>query len=165
MCTMNKAARLKNHLTWLFLPLALLLSTDSLAMPNYHIFSEVRGIVVSEGEPVAGARIERTYSWTWKNRKGSDSAVTNAKGEFHLPEITGFALLGWLPHEPVIVQAIRITNRGTTYDAWLYAKRDYDKNGELNGKPMVLYCSLQTPVRRFETGVIGNTAAGICELR
>ena len=134
-------------------------------MFDYCIFSEVRGVVVSNGKPVVGAIVARTYSWTWKNRKGNDQVVTNDKGEFLLPEITGFALLGWLPHEPVIEQAIRINYQGKSFDAWMYAKGVYELNGELNGKPFNLYCSLEAPKQRFETGVIGNTAAGICQLR
>jgi len=145
--------------------LALLFSTESMAMFDYYIFSEVRGVVVSNGKPVVGARLERSYSWSWKNRKGQDETVTNDKGEFYFPEITGFAWLGWLPHEPVIRQNIQIKYEGKSYEAWFYFKRDYDRNGELGGKPLDLYCSLQAPSESLETGVVGAVATGICRLR
>jgi len=157
----NQLTRIRIALLWL----ALLFSTESLAMFNYSLFSEVRGVVVSQGKPVVGATIERTYRWTWKNKNGSESVVTNEKGEFYFSEITGFAFLGWLPHEPMIEQTIRIKHQGKSFDAWMYDKRDYDRNGELNGRPINLFCSLEAPVSKIETGVQGNRAAGICELR
>jgi len=147
------------------LSLALLFSTESLAMFNYSIFSQVRGVVVSQGKPVAGAIIERSFDWTWKNKKGEDQTSTNDKGEFHLPEIVGTAFLGWLPHQAMIQQTILIKHGGRSYDAWLYTKSNYRTNGELNGKPIQLYCSLEAPAQRKESGVANRWVNGICELR
>jgi hypothetical protein len=155
----------KNSALLVTLLALLLFSTESMAMFNYYIFSEVRGVVVSNGKPVAGAVLERTYDWTWKNQKGRDETVTNDKGEFHFPEITGFALLGWLPHEPVIEQTIRITYDAKSYVAWGHNKHNYDRNGELNGKTPMLYCALEAKDTIKESGSWGGAVTGICELR
>jgi len=147
------------------LSLALLFSTESLAMFNYSLFSEVRGVVVSQGKPVAGAVIERSYDWSWKEQQGKDQVVTDDKGEFYLSPIVGTAFLGWLPHQPMVQQTISIKHGGRSYDAWLYTKSNYRPNGELSGKPIQLYCSLEAPAQKKESGVPNRWVNGICELR
>jgi hypothetical protein len=161
---MNSAPR-KTYLVSILFLVGLLFSKDSMAMLNYCLFSEVRGVVASDGKPVTNATIERTYSWGWNSKKGGDTTKTNDKGEFQFPQINGFALMAWMPHEPLIMQSIRIKANGISYNAWESIKRNYDKNGELDdGKPLVLYCSLQAPERTFEATQYTN-ATGICELR
>ena len=134
-------------------------------MFNYNLFSAVRGVVVSNGQPVPGATIERTYEWGWKSSSGKDQAATNAKGEFQLPEVVESAFFGWLPHQAMVRQTIQIKHAGKVYDAWLYTKSNYKANGELNGRPIVLHCSLEAPAQRKESGVPNRWVNGICELR
>ena len=134
-------------------------------MFNYHIFSEVRGVVTSNGQPVSGATIERSYDWTWKGDSDRDQTTTNDKGEFRLPAITRTAFLGWLPHQVMIRQTIQIKHANKTHDAWLYTKSNYREHGELNGRPINLYCSLEAPVARKESGIANRWVNGICEIR
>ena len=141
---------------------ALLLTTanEAKAMGKMCLFSAVRGVVLDHGKPVAGARIERSYKWRWKNQTGSDEVVTDAHGAFVLQAIWGSSLSGsLLPHEPFVEQTILIQYGGATYNAWMLDKRDYDENGELDGRPISLLCKLEAePVRH---GVV----FGICELQ
>lgn len=123
------------------------------------LFSAVRGTVLQDGKPVSGAAVDREFEWAWKSETGRDGTTTDANGAFALPDITRKSLFGsLLPHEPLVKQTITITHAGKTYKAWVMFKRDYDENGELNGKPIVMTCRLETePQRRGEV-------FGICEL-
>ena len=128
-------------------------------MAKMVIFSTVQGRVLDNGKPVAGAQIERTFKWAWKDETGSDTATTGATGEFALPAIERSSFLGsLLPHEPVIRQSITIRHGGKAYEAWLHNKHSYDNNAELGGKPIRLVCKLETPPQRRSGDI-----CGICE--
>ena len=138
----------------------LLLTTadEANAMGKMCLFSAVRGVVLDHGKPVEGARIERSYKWSWKNEGGSDQATTDAQGAFALPAIWGHSLLGsLLPHEPFVEQTILIHHAGNTYKAWMLDKRNYNENGELGGRPVSLVCRLEAEV------VHHGKVYGICE--
>jgi hypothetical protein len=129
------------------------------AMAKMVIFSAVNGRVMQDGKPVVGAVIERKFKWGWKDETGTDRATTGAQGEFSLPAIERSSLLGsLLPHEVVIDQTMVIQHDGKTYKAWALFKRDYDNNGELDGRPIRITCHLDKPPARR-----GNVF-GICEV-
>jgi hypothetical protein len=112
------------------------------------LFSPVKGHVVLKGKPVAGAVIERSYDWAWKNQKGHDQTTTDQNGEFSLPAIYGTMILGSVfPHEPSINQEILVEFEGKSYGAWYAFKREYTEYGELggslNGQPIDLLCDLE----------------------
>ncbi len=133
--------------------------TGAQAMAKMCLFSEVEGTVLEQGMPVEGASIEREYRWSWKDETGKDSAVTDGSGTFRLPGVFRSSLLGsFLPHEPLIVQTILIRHAGKIYKAWLYDKRNYRENGELDGKRIKLNCHLEAPLKR------SNNVYGICDL-
>jgi uncharacterized GH25 family protein len=58
------------------------------------LFSPVKGVVLHNGQPVAGAVIERSYDWAWKNQKDRDETTTDQNGEFCLPAIYRTMILG-----------------------------------------------------------------------
>lgn len=126
-------------------------------MAKMVLWSAMKGRVLLNGQPAAGAVLVRNYSWHWKNEKGSDKTVANAEGEFNFPAIEGRALLGFLPHEPVIEQVMTIEYQGKSYDAWAYFKRDYNHNDENKGRPINVTCRLELP-RALHGGV-----SGLCE--
>lgn len=130
------------------------------AMGKMVLFSGVKGQVLLNGKPVGGAAVEREFEWAWKSEKGRDTTLTDADGRFSMAPITRSSFLGsLLPHEPVVRQVITIDHGGKRYKAWATFKRDYDENGELDGKPIVMTCRLDTePQRRGEV-------FGICELQ
>ena len=117
-------------------------------------------VLDQRGQPVPGAQIERSYSWTWKKQQGTDQASTDAQGRFQFPAMQGSSFFGgFLPHEPMVEQTILIHHGGKTYKAWMFDKRNYEQNGELAGKPIVLSCSLETEPRH------SGKVFGICELK
>lgn len=127
-------------------------------MASKVLFSAVRGKVLLDDQPVAGALLERTFHWGWKDETGSDRTTTDAQGEFRFGSVQRRTLLGsLLPHEPLIKQEITITHAGRTYTAWAMFKRDYADNGELSGRPIVLTCRLDSePQRRGDVFGIGE---------
>lgn len=123
------------------------------------LFSEVRGVVLDHGKPVAGVSVTRSWLWHLERIAGLDSSVTDQDGRFQFPGVPGRSLSGLLlPHDPLIEQKILIEYGGKSYRAWLIDKRDYDDNGELDGRPINLVCRLENPLKHRE-GVFG-----ICEI-
>ncbi|MFT3782677.1 MAG: hypothetical protein QM790_11740 [Nibricoccus sp.] len=132
------------------------------------LFSPVKGKVVHNGQPVAGAVIQRTYEWAWKNQKGGDETVTDPNGEFSLPAIHGTMILGKVaPHEPYIDQLIMINYDGKMFQAWCTDKRNYDEFGELsgllNGGPIEILCDLNTEAKNHDFRLKGQYG-GMAEL-
>jgi len=128
------------------------------AMAKMVLWSAMKGRVLLNGKPAAGAVLVRNYSWHWKNEKGSDRTTTNAGGEFSFLVIEGSLLLGGLlPYEPVIEQDMVIEYQGKSYDAWAYFKHDYKHNDENGGKPIDVTCRLDA--ERAKHGEV----SGLCE--
>ena len=138
---------------------SLMAAAQGVAMAKMVLFSALQGKVLLAGKPVAGATVEREFVWGWKDETGRDSAITDGGGGFSLPPVVRNSVLGaLLPHEPSIRQTILIKHGGQTYKAWMFDKGNYDDNGELSGKPIVMTCRLETtPQRR-------GSVYGICEL-
>lgn len=140
------------------LALAALLGMQGQAMANKVIFSAVSGQVLLQGQPVAGAQVER--SARWDDEQAKDGAATSADGRFSLPPITRKRglLENFLASEPFIEQTILIQHGGKTYKAWVFRKRNYREEGELDGRPIRLTCRLETePQSR-------GKVFGVCEL-
>jgi hypothetical protein len=128
------------------------------AMGKMVIWSAMKGRVLMNGQPAAGAVLKRDFNWGWKDENGSDQTTANATGEFSFPSIIRTSLLGsLLPHEPVIRQVITVTYKGMSYNAWAYYKRDYDDNSENGGRPINVTCRLEA--ERDEHGKV----MGLCE--
>lgn len=108
------------------------------------LFSEVNGVVTSDGQPVSGAEVERTYHWGWKDVEKKEKTVTGQDGRYHFPEVVESSFFGsFMPHEPLIGQRIYIRYQGQQYKGWKHSKHNYRKNGEL-GRPINLRCDLGT---------------------
>ena len=128
------------------------------AMAKMVIWSTMKGRVLMNGQPAAGALLKRTFFWHWKSENGADETKANAAGEFSFPAIERSSFLGGLlPHEPVIEQAIVIEYLGKSYKAWNYAKRDYNMNDENQGRPIDVTCRLDA--ERAKHGEV----MGLCE--
>lgn len=104
---------------------------------TFYLFSEVSGVVLTDGQPVADAVIEQSCSWGGKDF--SNRTKTDAVGRFHFPEITAKqTFMTLFPHEPVVKQKITIHSNNKTYLAWMMWKHSYQRNYEIkeliNGK-------------------------------
>ena len=109
------------------------------------LFSEVNGVVLKDGKPVANAEVTRYWHWHWKDKKSTERTITNNKGEFHFDTIRKKSTTASLMfHEPLITQDIKIFVGNEEYKAWRFTKHDYENNGELNGRPINIKCSLET---------------------
>lgn len=128
------------------------------AMGKMVIWSAMKGRVLLNGKPAAGAVLKRDFNWGWKDENGSDQTTADAAGEFSFPAIERSSFLGSiLPHEPIIQQEMTITYKGVSYDAWAYFKRDYDPNSEGGGRPINVTCRLDA--ERDRRGLV----MGLCE--
>ena len=127
-------------------------------MAKMVIWSPMKGRVLMNGKPAAGAVLRRDFNWGWKDENGSDQATANAAGEFAFGAIERSSFLGSiLPHEPVIRQVITVTYEGKSYNAWAYYKRDYKLDDENGGRPINVTCRLEA--ERAEHGDV----MGLCE--
>jgi hypothetical protein len=112
-------------------------------LKKWVVFSEVKGVVLDNGKPVPGVVVERFVMES--NQEGLDSTVTDARGKFSFKSIekTSFSISRLFPHEVVITQKLFINSGNYKYKAWICVKRNYENNGELNGKPIDIICDLK----------------------
>ena len=128
------------------------------AMAKMVIWSAMKGRVLMNGQPAAGAVLKRTFLWHFKDESGADETTANAAGEFSFPVVERRSIFGGLiPHEPVVEQAIVIEYQGKSYKAWNHAKRDYDENSENGGRPVDVTCHLDRERARH------GRVMGLCE--
>lgn len=108
------------------------------------LFSEVRGTVLKNGEPVQGAEVLQKVVWSDDpDEIAPQRVLADAKGRFELPAIERRAVLHRvLPGQPMMLQTLVIRYDGTEYLAWRYGKDSYDANSELDGRPLKLICEL-----------------------
>jgi hypothetical protein len=127
-----------------------------------YLFSEVHGTVLLNGQPAQGVEVEQDYHWHWGEQKRTTTVTTDAQGRFHFAEVTGTSWTArLLPHEPVIVQRITLRYQGKDHKGWFMAKHNYDRLGEVPGRPLTLVCDLaDEAVAHPDTETFG-----ICVLR
>jgi hypothetical protein len=123
------------------------------------MFSEVEGIVIQGGKPLEGATIERSYRWALPGSGKQETTQSNKDGHFHFPVMYHDGIFpsffsSIIPHEPVITQDITIRYNEKEYEAYLFSKRDYDLNSELDGVKLKLICDLDKEASR-EGGFYG----------
>lgn len=116
---------------------------------NKCLFSEVNGVVLSEGKPVDGAEVDQYYKWENSDKSSRKVVKTDSAGRFSFAAVLDNSLFtSLLPSNPVIQQKIYIRHDGQEYEAYLFMKKNYDNNGELDGKPLDLVCELNNEPSR-----------------
>lgn len=106
------------------------------------LFSEVSGIVLSNGNPVEGVKVTQTTLWSKEGTVPDNVTETDAAGRFSFPEISRPAgLSNLIPGEITIVQKISITAEGREYRGWLNTKTNYNREGE-RGRALRFTCDL-----------------------
>lgn len=156
---MNKVKKLLNLIcTFIFL-CSVTLEGYAMGGLGKVMFSAVQGVVLKDGKPLPGVKVVRTFNWAWNDATQKDEAITDTSGKFRFETAKRISLITSIfPHEPVIDQEIIIHHENKKYTAWFFAKRDYEENGELNGKKINIKCDINTP----EGYNLGNKVWGIC---
>ncbi len=124
------------------------------------LFSEVNGVVMSEGKPVVGMEVVQTAKIS--DKLYTYKTLTDDHGRFHFEARLAYSINKIAPVEPYIAQKIKMTHMGKEYLAWDIDKRNYDLNGEL-GRDLKLQCDLGQKESRkeFDTRILW----GICNLQ
>jgi hypothetical protein len=155
----------KKHLT-AYIILLFIFQTEVFAMSFFGIkkcvFSAVEGRVVNDGVPVANATIKRTYEWD--DEDVTDEIKTDENGYFSFSEKYESSFWTLFPHNPSVGQLINIHVGDEKYQAWGFIKGNYDVNGELDGKPMNLFCDLLSPKETYKVNILKDYI-GICQLQ
>lgn len=94
------------------------------------LYSEVSGVVMLYGEPIAGAEVIR--SATWREKLYTDTVTTDTYGRFQFDPMFALSVLHKyvLPIEPYISQTMIIRYQGKEHLAWKVSKRGYELNDE-----------------------------------
>lgn len=102
------------------------------------------GRLVRNGDqPVGGVRLERTWTWGWNSKSGRDEVVTGSDGRFEFGQVKGSSLFAsFAPHEPAVLQVITAYDGDREVELWRLDKRNYDLNGELEGRHLNMTCHL-----------------------
>ncbi|OMH39446.1 hypothetical protein BGP75_03485 [Motiliproteus sp. MSK22-1] len=99
--------------------------------------------ITGDGEPAAGVEVERQWTWGWNDESGSDRTVTDAQGRFSFPVVEGSSFTAsFLPHEPHVSQRIIAHTKNGDVEIWFAAKRSYELNSEMDGRPTKVICNL-----------------------
>lgn len=129
------------------------------------LFSEVEGIVLDNGVPVAGVELERIWDLCCDGSSNTDSTTTDERGYFYFQKVTRFFIIPNILNDltPSIGQDIFIHYRGKKIEAWRSTKSDYATNSEL-GKPIRLICHVEKePIFNDITSRPGSAVFGVCE--
>lgn len=108
------------------------------------LFSEVRGrLVNSEGKPQAGVRVSRYWQKTPEDEPVTSETTTDREGYFFFPAVTEQNRISrFLPGTPVIRQEITAFGATGSVTLWKTVKTNFDPNGELDGRPLILQCPI-----------------------
>jgi hypothetical protein len=143
--------------------------TEALSMSFLNIFglrlcafSAVEGKVTKEGKPIPNALVKRSYKWDGENI--TDEVTTDEDGSFSFSNQYQNSLFAIFPHNPSVSQRIKIYFGENEYLAWAYQKGNYDVNGELNGKALIMYCDLNNPQEKHSLENY-KIYSGICGLK
>ena len=96
-----------------------------------NLFSEMKGVVTLNGEPVSGAKIVRNAVPN-NDKKYVDSTVTDSLGKFRLGEMETQMFLKLFPTQIVVYQKVIIEYEGQPYLAWEAGYTGGKNKGELN---------------------------------
>lgn len=106
-------------------------------------------LIDASGEAVADVRVERTWTWAWGDKSGSDETVTGSDGTFSFPEVTGSSWsASFMPHTPSIEQTVKAHGPDGAVTLYSVNKKTYDPDSEnivdprLKGPGVNLVCRI-----------------------
>lgn len=89
-------------------------------------------LVTSDGSPVSGVRITRTWDWAWAGKSGEDQAVTADDGTFSFGQVNGSSMTArFMPHSPDVRQKITAETASGPLLIYSVSKRNYDLDSEI----------------------------------
>ncbi len=124
------------------------------------LFSEVNGVVVNDGNPIAGAEVIQTVIYGG-GKEVRNSTTTNSRGEFHFDALFTHSISTLLPGESVYAQGLVIKYDRADIEGWTLVKRSDKENAELGGEKINLLCDINAENLRQETPGNG-VLLGIC---
>ena len=95
-----------------------------------NLFSEMKGVVTLNGNPVAGAKIIRT-AVSDSEKEYIDNTTTGLNGSFHFERMKISSIFNLLPGQSRVFQKVIIEYEGKEYLAW-DAITGISNKGELN---------------------------------
>lgn len=121
------------------------------------MFSAVQGTVTLNGVKLENAEVTQTYEWAWDNELVFAKTRSDSEGRFIFDRLEKSpGLSRFLPHEPVIIQTIKIIYLGNEHIAWKYTKHDYEEGGELGTNIIEITCELT------DEPILQGDVYGIC---
>lgn len=108
------------------------------------LFSKISGTITLDGKPAAGALVVRKVNL---NKDKVDQTTTDENGYFEMPAVFQRTVTKFLPQEFVASQAINVVYKDKSYQIWSSVKRSAKENTEAKGKPLVVYCELNSNER------------------
>ncbi|MBU6954607.1 MULTISPECIES: carboxypeptidase-like regulatory domain-containing protein [unclassified Hahella] len=124
--------------------------------------SQMSAVVTLNGEPIAGAQVQRTLTWG-NDENAVEETSTDAQGRFQFPAYYSRTVSKYLPGQPVIHQKMIIRHDGQEYLAWTTSKLNFDEDSELGKDVKIrLKCDLadEESVKEGRSYVV----KGICQL-
>lgn len=122
------------------------------------LFSSIKGVITSNGEPAVGAKLIRTAN---RAKPRIDEAITNEKGYFEFPAVFERSITKYLPQEFVARQDIVVKYQGKDYEIWSSVKRDPKENTENRGNVLDVECELSKEEAMIM--IDGVAIFGLCE--
>jgi len=107
------------------------------AAAPFVLCSPYEGRLVDEvGSPVPGVTVTRRWTWGWNSETGEDVATTGPDGSFSFGSVTGSSFTArFMPHEPLIDQAVSAKGPDGDVLLSLIKKRGYEMGDELRDSP------------------------------
>ena len=89
-------------------------------------------LVTSDGTPVPGVRVTRTWEWAWAGKTGEDSSVTAEDGTFSFDQVNGSSMTArFMPHSPDVRQEVTAETESGPVLLYSVSKRNYDLDSEI----------------------------------
>lgn len=117
------------------------------------LFSQVKGRIALNGEPLANAKVIRRYKYDTAESI-EDFCVTNNKGEFDLPLIVNKDLNTTPLVQFVVHQQIFVVRDGKEQQIWMHGKMKKNENSEYGGQFKNVYCELTKELERVKVGSV-----------
>jgi hypothetical protein len=119
------------------------------------LFSEVKGKVLLNGQPLAGLEIIQRFSWFGVD-DASRTTTTDSSGFYSFPAILSAKKQPRKEKDIFIWQTIETTYNEKEVVLWQTTKYNFQDNGELGGRPIVLNHELSQESRNIMIPTFGG---------